>query len=82
MQKYAANRFFSVFLDRSKGSTDLLDTAFISPNLTKHDIQFQKGDDLGSDHLLIKVSIDAPLHRNSSVTTLTEKYSNQYSKKR
>ena len=38
-------------LDRAKGSTDILDMAFISPNLTKHDIQFLIGDDLGSDHL-------------------------------
>ena len=30
-----------------------LDMAFISPNLAKHDIQFQIGDDLGSDHLPI-----------------------------
>ena len=35
-------------MDRAIGSTDLLDMAFISPN-TKHDIQFQIGDDLGSD---------------------------------
>ena len=53
--------------DRSKGSTDLLDMAFISPNLAKHDIQFQIGDDLGSDHLPIKVSIDASPHRNLSI---------------
>ena len=38
--------------------------AFISPNLTKHDIQFLIGDDLGSDHLPIEISIDAPPHRN------------------
>ena len=43
-------------MDRAKGSTDILDMAFISPNLAKHDIQFQIGDDLGSDHL--------PTHRN------------------
>ena len=54
-------------MDRSNGSTDLLDMAFISPNLAKHDIQFQIGDDLGSDHLPIEVSIDAPPHRNSSI---------------
>ena len=36
------------YLDRAKGSTDILDMAFISPNLTKHDIQFLIGDDLGS----------------------------------
>ena len=51
-------------MDRSKGSTDLLDMTFISPNLAKHDIQFQIGDDLGRDHLPIEVSIDAPPHRN------------------
>ena len=52
-------------MDRANGSTDLLDMAFISPNLAKHDIQFQIGDDLGSDHLPIEVSIGAPPHRNS-----------------
>ena len=36
------------YMGRSKGSTDLLDMAFISPNLAK---QFQIGDNLGSDHL-------------------------------
>ena len=54
-------------MDRANGSTDLLDMVFISPNLAKHDIQFQIGDDLGIDHLPIKVSIDAPPHRNSSI---------------
>ena len=53
-------------MDKANGSTDLLDMAFISPNLAKHDIQFQIGDDLGSDHLPIEISIDAPPHRNSS----------------
>ena len=52
-------------MDRLTGNTDLLDMAFTSPNLAKHDIQFQIGDDLGSDHLPIKTSIDAPPHRNS-----------------
>ena len=52
-------------LDRAKGSTDILDMAFISPNLTKHDIQFLIGDDLGSDHLPIEISIDAQPHRNT-----------------
>ena len=51
-------------LDRAKGSTDILDMAFISPNLTKHDIQFLIGDDLGSDHLPIEISTDAQTHRN------------------
>ena len=40
--------------------------AFISLNLAKHDLQFQIGDDLGSDHLSIEVSTDATPHRNSS----------------
>ena len=53
-------------MDRANGSTDLLDTAFVSSNLAKHDIQFQIGDDLGSDHLPIEISIDAPPQRNSS----------------
>ena len=38
-------------MDRANGSTDLLDMAFISPNLAKYDIQFQIGADWGSDHL-------------------------------
>ena len=61
-------------MDRSKGSTDLLDMGFISPNLAKHDIQFQIGDDLGSDHLPIEVSVDAPPHRNSSINDTTYKF--------
>ena len=52
-------------MDRAKGSTDILDMAFISPNLAKHDIQFQIGEDLGSDHLPIEISIDTPPHRNT-----------------
>ena len=38
--------------------------AFLSPNLTKHDIQFLIGDDLGSYHLPIEISIDAQAHRD------------------
>ena len=52
-------------MDRAKGSTYILDMALISPNLAKHDIQFQIGDDLGSDHLPIEISIDTPPHRNT-----------------
>ena len=44
-------------MDKANGSTDLIDMAFISPNLAKHDIQFQIGDDLYSDHLAIEVSM-------------------------
>ena len=47
-------------MDRAKGSTDILDMVFISPNLAKHDIQFQIGDNMGSDHLPIEISIDPP----------------------
>ena len=61
-------------MDRSKGSTDLLDMALISPNLAKHDIQFQIGDDMGSDHLPIEVSIDAPLHKNSFINHTKYKF--------
>ena len=56
-------------MDRANGSTDILDMAFISPNLAKYDIQFQIGNDLGSDHLPIEISIDTPPppppHRNT-----------------
>ena len=61
-------------MDKSKVSTDLLDMAFISPNLVKHDIQFPIGDDLGSNHLPIEVSIDAPPHRNSSMNHTKYKF--------
>ena len=48
-------------MDRADGSTDLLDMAFISPNIAKHDIQFQ----IVGDDLPIEISIDTPPHRNS-----------------
>ena len=54
-----------IWTDRANGSTDLSDMAFVSPNLAKHDIQFRIGDDLGSDHLSIEISIDATPHKNS-----------------
>ena len=79
-------------MDRANGSTDILDMAFISPNLAKHDIQFQIGDDLRSNHLPIEISVDTPppLHiethllttSSTNLTGLTEKYSNQHSRKR
>ena len=43
---------------RRTGNTDIPDMAFISQNLAIHDIQFQIGVDLGSDHLPIEISID------------------------
>ena len=67
-------------MDRANGSTDILDMAFISPKLAKHDIQFQIGDDLGSDHLPIEISIDTPPppthppHRNSSTNHTKYKF--------
>ena len=75
-------------MDRANGSTDIL---FISPRLAKHDIQFQIDDHLGSDHLPIEISVDTPppligTHvltlSSTNLTRLTEKYSNQHSRKR
>ena len=51
-------------LDKRIGNTEIFDMAFISPNLTKHDIQFLIGDDLASDHLPIENTINAQLHMN------------------
>ena len=51
-------------LDKRTGNIDILEMAFISPNLTKHDIQFLTGDDLGSNHPPIEISVDAQPHRN------------------
>ena len=51
-------------LEKRTSNTDILDMAFISPNLTKHDIQFLIGDNLGSDHLPIEISIDVQPHRS------------------
>ena len=61
-------------MDRANGSTDILDMVFISPKLAKHDIQFRIGDDLGSDHLPIEISIDTPPHRNSSTNHIKYKF--------
>ena len=66
-------------MDRANGSTDILDMVFISPNLAKHDVQFQIGEDLGSDHLPIEISIDTPPpppppHRNSSTNHIKYKF--------
>ena len=48
--------------------------AFILPNLTEHDIQFLIGDDLGSDHLPIEISIDAQHHRNIHTNPIRYKF--------
>ena len=52
-------------MDRKTGNTDILDMAFISQNLAIHDIQFQTGVDLGSEHLPIETSIDTTPPRNT-----------------
>ena len=61
-------------MDRANGNTDLLNMAFTSPNLAKHYIQFQIGDDLGSDHLPMEISTDAAPHRNSSTNHTKYKF--------
>ena len=61
-------------MDRVNGNTDLLDMAFTSPNLANHYIQFQIGDDLGSDHLPMEISTDAAPHRNSSTNHTKYKF--------
>ena len=61
-------------MDRTHGSTDILDMTFISPNLAIHDIQFQIGVDLGSDHLPIEISIDTTPHRNTSTNPTKYKF--------
>ena len=60
-------------LDNRTGNTDILYMAFISPNLTKHDIQFLIGDDLGSNHLPTEISIDAQAHRNIRINLIRYK---------
>ena len=61
-------------MDRAHGSTDIQDMAFISPNLAIHDIQFQIGVDLASDHLPIEISIDTTPHRNTSTNPTKYKF--------
>ena len=62
------------YMDRRTGSTGILDMAFISQNLTIHDIQFQIGVDLGSDHLPIEISIDTTPHRNTFTSHIKYKF--------
>ena len=61
-------------LDKRTDNTDILNMAFISPNLTKHDIKFLIGDDLDSDHLPIEISIDAQPHRNIHINLIRYKF--------
>ena len=48
--------------------------AFITPNLTRHDIPFLIGDDLGSDHLPSEISVDAQAHRNLHTNPIRYKF--------
>ena len=48
--------------------------AFISLNLTTHDIQFLIGDDLGNDHLSIEISIDTQPHKNIHTNPIGYKF--------
>ena len=75
-------------MGRAHGCTDILDMAFITQKLAKHDIQFQIGDDFGSNHLPIEISVDTPhigtyllTTSSTNLTRLTKKYSNQHSRK-
>ena len=61
-------------LDRCTGNTDILDMACISPNLSKHDVQFLIGDDLGSDHLPIEIATDTQPHRNIHINPVRYKF--------
>ena len=61
-------------LDKRTSNTDILDMAFISQNLSKHDIKFLIGDDLGSDHLPIEIAIDAQPHRNIPTNSIRYKF--------
>ena len=61
-------------LDKRTGNTDILDMAFISSNLIKHETQFLIGDDLGSDHLPIDISIDDLPHRNIHTNLIRYKF--------
>ena len=61
-------------MDRRYGSTDILDMAFMSQNLAIHDIQFQTGVDLGSDHLPIEISVDTTPLRNTSTNHTKYKF--------
>ena len=62
------------YLDKRTANTDIIDIAFISPNLTKPDIQFLTDDDLGSDHLPIEISIHAQPHKNTCTNPIEYKF--------
>ena len=55
-------------------SKDFKDMTFISPNLAIHDIQFQIGVHLGSNHIPSEISIDTAPHRNTSTNPTKYKF--------
>ena len=61
-------------LDKRTDNTDILDMAFILPNLTNNDIQFLIGDNLGSNHLPIEILIGAQPHRNIPTNPIRYKF--------
>ena len=55
--------------DPFHGTSDILDTAFISPGLSSRDPFFSVADDhMGSDHFPIQIALDKPLKRNTPLT--------------
>ena len=68
-------------MDRAHGSTDILDMAFISPNLAIHDIHFQIGVDLAAITYPLKsqsiqhhIGIHLLTTPSTNLIELTEKY--------
>ena len=59
-------------LNKRTGNIVILEMGLIPSNLTKHDIQLLIGDDLGSDHLPIEISVDA--HRNIHANPIRYKF--------
>ena len=55
--------------DPVHGTSSILYMAFLSPGPSFRDISFSIADDhMGSDHFLIKISLDKPLKRNTPFT--------------
>ena len=55
--------------DPVHGTSDILGTAFSSPDLSSRDISFNVADNhMGSDHFPIQISLDKPLKRNTPLT--------------
>ena len=51
------------------GTSDILDMAFISPDLSSRDISFNVADDhMGSDQFPIQILLDKSLKRNTPIT--------------